>query len=106
MKGAMGQFLRQAQQMQENLQKAQAEIAATEVVGEAGGGLVKVVMTGTHEVRRVSIDPSLLGEERDMLEDLIAAAINDAVTRVANLVKQKLAGLTGGLALPTGVKPF
>jgi len=78
----MNQIMRQAQAMQANLQKAQAEVAALEVIGEAGGGMIKVTMSGRHEVKRVQIEPSVIGEDREMLEDLIAAAINDAVHRV------------------------
>lgn len=107
MKGPLGDLMKQAQRMQENLQKAQEEIAAMEVTGEAGAGLVKVVMNGRHDVRRVSIDPSLMQEERTMLEDLLGAAVNDAVRRVEQLSKEKLAGLTAGMALPAGMKlPF
>ena len=82
MKGGIGNLMRQAQQMQENLQKAQAELAALEVTGEAGGGMVKVLMNGKHEVRRVTIDPSVAGDDRELLEDLVTAAINDAVRKV------------------------
>lgn len=106
MKGNLGNMMRQAQQMQENLQKAQAEIAATEIVGEAGGGMVRVVMSGTHEVRRVTIAPELLDEDREMIEDLVAAAVNDAVKRIESIVREKMSGLAGGLSLPPGVQPF
>jgi nucleoid-associated protein EbfC len=103
----MNQFMQQAQTLQANLQKAQAEIARLEVVGEAGGGMIKVTMTGRHEVKRVQIDPSVLGEDREMLEDLIAAAINDAVHRVESASQAKMSALMGGLALPAGMKlPF
>jgi nucleoid-associated protein EbfC len=93
--------------LQANLQKAQAEIARLEVVGESGGGMIKVTMTGRHEVKRVQIDPSVLGEDREMLEDLIAAAINDAVHRVESASQAKMSTLMGGLSLPPGMKlPF
>ncbi len=103
----MNQFVKQAQALQANMQKAQAEIATLEVTGEAGGGMVKVVMTGRHEVKRVQIEPAIVGEDRDMLEDLIAAAINDAVHRVESASQAKMASVMGGLSLPPGVKlPF
>jgi len=106
-KGGMGNIMKQAQAMQEKMQKAQAEIAALEVTGEAGAGLVKVTMLGNHNVRRVSIDDSLMQDDKDMLEDLIAAAINDAVRRVEETSKEKMAAVTGGLQLPPGMKmPF
>ena len=93
--------------MQNNLKKAQDELAQTEVEGQSGAGLVKVVMTCRHDVKRVSIDPSLSGEDRDMLEDLVAAAINDAVRRVEQTTQEKMAGLTQGLPMPPGFKlPF
>ena len=107
MKGGLGQMLKQAQQMQESLQKAQEELANLEVVGEAGGGMVKVTMTGRHDARKVTIDSSLVGNDVEMLEDLIAAAINDAVRKVEETTKDRLSGLTSGLNLPDGVKlPF
>jgi DNA-binding YbaB/EbfC family protein len=103
----MNQFMQQAQALQANLQKAQAEIARLEVVGESGGGMIKVTMTGRHEVKRVQIDPSVLGEDREMLEDLIAAAINDAVHRVESASQAKMSALMGGMSLPPGMKlPF
>ncbi|MDX5406448.1 YbaB/EbfC family nucleoid-associated protein [Rheinheimera fenheensis] len=106
-KGGMGNIMKQAQAMQEKMQKMQAEIAAMEVTGEAGAGLVKVTMLGNHNVRRVSIDDSLMQDDKDMLEDLIAAAINDAVRRVEETSKEKMAAVTGGLQLPPGMKmPF
>ncbi len=106
-KGGMGNIMKQAQAMQEKMQKVQAEIAAMEVIGEAGAGLVKVTMLGNHNVRRVSIDDSLMQDDKDMLEDLIAAAINDAVRRVEETSKEKMAAVTGGLQLPPGMKmPF
>lgn len=107
MKGGLGNLMKQAQKMQENLQKAQEELGTLEIMGEAGGGLVQVVMTGRHEVRRVSIDDSLLKEDRDMLEDLVAAAINDAVHKVEKTVQEKFSGMTAGMSLPGNFKlPF
>ncbi len=107
MKGQLAGLMKQAQQMQENLKKAQDEIAAMQVVGQAGAGMVKVIMTGRHDVKRVSIDPSLMGDDKDMLEDLIAAALNDAVRRVETLTQEKMGGLTSGFGLPPGMKlPF
>ena len=107
MKGQLAGLMKQAQQMQENLKKAQDEIAAMEVEGQAGAGMVKISMTGRHDVKRVSIDPSLMGDDKDMLEDLIAAAINDAVRRVETATQENMGGLAGGLALPPGMKlPF
>jgi DNA-binding YbaB/EbfC family protein len=107
MKGGIGNLMKQAQQLQANLQKAQEELASLEVTGEAGAGLVTVVMTGRHDVRRVSIDPSLLSEDREMLEDLVAAAVNDAVRKVERTMQERMAGLAGGLGLPPGMKlPF
>ena len=107
MKGQIAGLMKQAQQMQENVKKIQEKIAATEVTGESGAGLVKVVLTGDHRARRVTIDPSLLAEDRDMLEDLIVAAINDASTKVADVSNQMMAGATGGMAMPPGFKlPF
>jgi DNA-binding YbaB/EbfC family protein len=100
MKGNLGNLMKQAQKIQENLQKAQEEIGQLEIAGESGGGLVKVVMTGRHEVRRVSIDDSLLSDDKDMLEDLVAAAINDAVNKVEKTVQDKMAGLAGNMGLP------
>lgn len=107
MKSGLGNLMKQAQQMQETLQKAQEELATLEVTGESGGGLVTVVMTGRHEVRRVSVDDSLLSDDKDMLEDLIAAAINDAVRKVERTTQDKFAGLAGGMGLPGNIKlPF
>jgi DNA-binding YbaB/EbfC family protein len=103
----MNNFVKQAQALQANMQKAQAEIAHLEVTGEAGGGMVKVVMTGRHEVKRVQIEPAIVTEEREMLEDLIAAAVNDAVHRVESATQEKMSAAMGGLSLPPGVKlPF
>jgi nucleoid-associated protein EbfC len=100
-KGNIGQLMQQAQKMQENLKKAQEEMARQEVTGEAGGGLVKVVMNGRHEVRRVIIDPDV-GDDREMIEDLVAAAVNDAVNRVQEMMQEKMSGLTGGIPMPPG----
>jgi hypothetical protein len=107
MKNQLAGLMKQAQAMQDNMKKAQEAIAAMEVEGEAGGGLVRVTMTGRHDVRRVSIDPSLLGEDKDMLEDLVAAAVNDAVRKVEVASQEKMAGMAAGLPLPPGFKlPF
>ncbi|MEF3193509.1 MAG: YbaB/EbfC family nucleoid-associated protein [Halothiobacillaceae bacterium] len=107
MKGGLGQLMKQAQKMQENLQKTQEEIARMEVTGESGGGLVKVVMTGRHEVRRVVIDPSLIGDDKEMLEDLIAAAMNDAARKVEAETQSRMAAITSGMPMPPGFKmPF
>ncbi|MGE0226056.1 MAG: YbaB/EbfC family nucleoid-associated protein [Acetobacteraceae bacterium] len=107
MKGGLGNLMKQAQKMQEDLQKAQEEIAGMEVTGQAGGGMVSVVMTGRHDVKRVSIDESLLKDDKEMLEDLIAAAVNDAVRRIETESKEKMASMTRGLPLPPGMKlPF
>ncbi|MBN8445260.1 MAG: YbaB/EbfC family nucleoid-associated protein [Rheinheimera sp.] len=106
-KGGMGNIMKQAQAMQEKMQRAQEEIAKLEVTGEAGAGMVKVTMLGNHNVRRVSIDESLMQDDKEMLEDLIAAAINDAVRRVEATSKEKMAGVAGGMQLPPGFKmPF
>ena len=103
MKGGLGNIMKQAQKMQENLQKAQAEIALMEINGESGGGLVKVTITGRYEVRRIQIDDSLVSDDKDMLEDLVAAAINDAVHKVERTAQEKMGGLTAGLGLPPGM---
>jgi len=108
MKGNMGNLMKQAQQLQENMQRAQAEIAKMEVTGEAGGGMAKVVMTGKHEVRRVTLDASIVSsDDKEMLEDLIAAAVNDAVQKVERTSADKMSSLMGGMNLPPGMKlPF
>ena len=107
MKGGLGQLMRQAQQMQADMQKAQEELAGLEVTGSAGGGMVSVVMTCKHEVRHVSIDSSMIGEDREMLEDLVAAAMNDAVRKVEQTIQEKFSGIAGGMSLPPGMKlPF
>jgi hypothetical protein len=103
----LDQIMKQAQRMQEDLQRVRDEISRMEVTGESGAGLVRVVMTGAHDVRRVDIDPSLLREDRQMLEDLVAAAVNDAVRRVQQATQDKMSGVAAGLNLPPGMKlPF
>ncbi len=107
MKGGLGGLMKQAQKMQENIQKAQEELANMEVTGQAGGGLVSVVMTGRHDVRRVAIDQSLIEEDNEMLEDLLAAAVNDAVRQVERETQERMSGMTSGMGLPPGMKlPF
>ena len=107
MKGGLGNLMKQAQKMQADMAKAQEELAKAEVTGESGGGLVKVSMNGRHEVRRVEIDDSLMGDDKEMLEDLIAAACNDAVHRIEEKTREQMSGLTAGLSLPPGMKlPF
>ncbi len=106
-KGQLAGLMKQAQAMQDNLKKAQDELALIEVSGESGAGLVKVTMTCKHDVKRVVIDPSLFGDDKDMLEDLIAAAINDAVQKVERMTQEKMSSLMGGMQLPPGMKlPF
>lgn len=103
----MGALMKQAQEMQEKMQKMQEELANAEVTGQSGAGLVSIVMTGRHDVKRVSIDPSLMAEEKEILEDLIAAAINDAVRKVEQNAQSQMAGVTSGMQLPPGFKmPF
>ncbi len=107
MKGGIGNLMKQAQKMQAEMQQAQERLAQEEVTGESGGGLVKVTMNGKHEVRRVQIDDSLVGDDKEMLEDLVAAAVNDAANRVSQKMQESMAGLTSGLSLPPGFKlPF
>jgi DNA-binding YbaB/EbfC family protein len=107
MKSGLGDLMKQAQQLQEQMQKAQEQLAAAEVIGEAGAGLVKVTMTGRHDVRRVTIDPSLLSEDKEILEDLLAAAVNDAVRRVEEKNRDMMASMTQGMGMPPGFKmPF
>ena len=107
MKGGFGDIMKQAQKVQEDMQRMQDEIATTEVQGEAGAGMVKVIMTGRHDVKRVEIEPSLLAADKEMLEDLIAAAVNDANRRVEKAAQDKMASVTSGLGLPPGFKlPF
>ena len=106
-KGGMGNLMKQAQQMQDRMQKLQEEIANMEVTGESGAGMVKVVMTGRHDVRQVILDPSLMNEDKEFLEDLLAAAINDAVRRVEENQKDKMSGMMSGMGMPPGFKmPF
>ena len=107
-KGGMGNLMKQAQMMQERMQKMQEEVAKMEVTGESGAGMVKITITGSHNVRRVALDPSLLqDDDQEMLEDLIAAAFNDAVRRAEEQNKAKMAEITGGMQLPPGFKmPF
>jgi DNA-binding YbaB/EbfC family protein len=107
MKGDLAGLMKQAQQMQENMQRMQEQLATIEVEGQAGAGMVKVVMTCRHDARRVTIDASLLKDDKDMLEDLVAAAFNDAVRRVEATIQEKMGGMTSGLGLPPGFKmPF
>ena len=107
MKGGLGGLMKQAQQMQANMKKAQDELAKVEVEGQAGSGMVKVTMTCAHEVRRVQLDDSLMGDDKEMLEDLIVAALNDAVKQVAATSKAKMSGFGAGLNLPPGMNlPF
>ena len=107
MKGGLGNLMKQAQQMQDNMKKMQDSLGSVEVEGQAGAGMVKVIMTCHHDVKRVSIDPSLMTEDKEMLEDLLAAAVNDANRRVESTVQEKMAGFTNGMGLPPGFKlPF
>jgi hypothetical protein len=106
MKG-IGNIMKQAQQMQANMQKMQEEVANMEVTGQAGGGMVSVIMTGKHDIKRVNIDDSLMGDDKEMLEDLIAAAVNDAVRQVEKETQERFSGMTAGMNLPAGFKmPF
>ena len=106
MKGGIGNIMRQAQAMQENLKKAQEQLATIEVTGSAGGGMVNVVMTCRHDIKRVQIDPSLMQDDKEVLEDLVAAAVNDAVRKVEKTTQEKMAGLTAGLNIPGLSLPF
>jgi DNA-binding YbaB/EbfC family protein len=107
MKGGIGNMLKQAQKMQQELQESQERLAQEEVTGESGGGMVKITLNGKYEVRKVELDPSLMSDDKEMLEDLIAAATNDAVQRVSEKQKESMASLTAGLPLPPGMKlPF
>ena len=107
MKGGIGQLMKQAQEMQANMKKAQEEMASTTVTGESGAGAVRVTMTCQHQVREVAIDDTLIGDDKEMLEDLIAAACNDAARKVEATVQEKYAGLASGMSLPPGMKlPF
>ncbi len=107
MKGNIGQLMKQAQMMQENMRRVQEQLATLEVEGQSGAGLVKVTMTCKHDVKRISIDPSLVGDDKEMLEDLVAAAFNDAARRVEQTVAEKMGSVTAGMGLPPGMKlPF
>jgi DNA-binding YbaB/EbfC family protein len=106
MKGQLGNIMKQAQAMQENMQKAQEELANTEVTGQSGAGMVEILMTCRHDVRKVSIDPALMDDEREVLEDLIAAAMNDAVRKVEKTTEEKMGGLTSGMNIPGLKLPF
>ena len=107
MKGGIGQLMKQAQQMQADMQKAQEEMASLTVTGESGAGLVRITMTCKHELKNLEIDDSLIGDDKEMLEDLIIAAFNDAVRRVEKTVQERFSGMTSGLNLPAGMKlPF
>ena len=107
MKGNIGQLMKQAQMMQENMKRMQEQLGSLEVEGQAGAGMVKVQMTCKHEVKRVTIDPSLVGDDREMLEDLVAAAFNDAARKVEATIAEKTSGMMAGLGLPAGFKlPF
>ena len=107
MRGGIGNLMKQAQKMQADMQKAQEQLAEMEVSGESGGGMVKVTMSGKHEVRRVTIDDSLMSDDKEMLEDLIAAAINDAVNKVEKTSQEKMSGMMAGMPMPPGMKmPF
>ncbi len=107
MSNPMNQLMKQAQQMQANMQKAQEELANMEVNGQAGGGMVTVVMTGRHDVKRVNIDDSLMSDDKEMLEDLLAAAVNDAVRQIEKTSQERMSGMTAGMNLPAGMKfPF
>lgn len=107
MKGQLAGLMKQAQMMQDNLKKAQDELAFVEVEGQSGSGLVKVIMTCKHEVKRLTIDPSLLADDKDMLEDLVTAAFNDAVRRAEATSSERMAKLTAGMPMPPGMKlPF
>jgi len=107
MKGAIGNLMKQAQLMQENMRRMQEQLGAMEVEGQAGAGLVKLTMTCKHDVKRVTIDPSVIGDDRELLEDLIAAAVNDAVRKVEATVQEKMGAMSAGMGLPPGFKlPF
>lgn len=107
MKGGIGQLMKQAQKMQADMEKAQEEMASLSVTGESGAGMVKITMTCKHEVKALEIDDSIVGDDKEMLEDLITAAFNDAIRRVEQTVQEKFSGMTAGLSLPPGMKlPF
>jgi DNA-binding YbaB/EbfC family protein len=103
MKGALGQIMQQAQKVQENIKRAQDEIARMEITGESGAGMVKITLDGRHQARKVEINPTALGEDKEFLEDLIAAAINDAAQKLDNATKEKMNAVTGGMGLPPGL---
>ena len=106
-KGGMGNLMKQAQQMQEKMQKAQEELANSEVMGESGAGLVKFTMTGRHDVKRVELDDSIMSEDKELLEDLLAAAVNDAVRKIEEKNQSQMSSMTAGMGLPPGMKlPF
>ena len=107
MKGGIGQLMKQAQKMQEDMQKAQEEMASLTVTGESGAGMVRITMTCKHQLRSIEIDDSLVGDDKEMLEDLITAAFNDAVRKVEATTQEKFSGMTAGMSLPPGMKlPF
>jgi len=107
MKGGIGQLMKQAQEMQANMKKAQDEMASLTVTGESGAGVVRITMTCQHQVRSIAIDDSMIGDDKEMLEDLIVAAFNDAVRKVEATVQEKFSGMASGMALPPGMKlPF
>lgn len=107
MKNGLAGIMKQAQKMKSDFEDAQKELASMEITGESGGGMVKIIMTGRHDVKRVEIEPELMSEDKEMLEDLVAAAINDAVRKVEKTSQEKLSGLAGGMNLPEGIKlPF
>lgn len=107
MKGGLGQMMKQAQKMQEKLQKAQEELASLEVQGESGGGMVKVTMTCRHQIKNINIDQALVGDDKEMLEDLLAAAFNDAIRKVESTTQERMSGMASGLNLPPGFNlPF
>jgi DNA-binding YbaB/EbfC family protein len=107
MKGGIGQLMKQAQEMQANMQKAQEEMASINVTGESGAGMVRITMTCKHQVKAVEIDDSLIGDDKEMLEDLIVAAFNDSIQKVEKTVQEKFSGMASGLNLPPGMKlPF
>ncbi len=103
MKGALGQIMQQAQKVQDNIKRAQEEIARIEITGESGAGMVKVTLDGRHQARKVEINPAALSEDKEFLEDLVAAAINDAVQKLDAVTKEKMAAVTGGMGLPPGM---
>ncbi len=107
MKGGIGNIMKQAQQMQANMEKVQKELGEAEVIGESGAGMVKVTMNGRHDVKRVEIDPELMKDDKEMLEDLVAAAVNDANRRIETMTQERMSSVTEGMGLPPGMKlPF